>query len=157
MGRGIFIRIMRILILLFWSAWVYGQVDTVHVGQYPMRVIISGDTVSMSQRQLGILSDIFVGYDQELAYRDNQLERYRDVIGKGDSILLSQDRMLGLMQDRVDLCQTEYGRLLELSKEQEGLLKGVLRSRSRSRWSGALIGGSIGVLSGVIVGILITR
>ena len=133
--------------------------DTILLAEnYKLRIIRSGDTVKISNRQLLSVVDLFSSYERSLAGCKEESSMLTYANGICDSMLVVSQSMLSAKERHLQVCLDEYEVLKGVTEHNGNLLIDCIKRekrRNRTRvWEwigGGFIGFGVGTLFGVII------
>lgn len=136
--------------------------DTVTLfGDTKIRVLVSGDTVSMSKRQFENVTGLVRSFDMGLDICHKQTDKLFIALSAADTIEVKLRAISEIYQAQVGVYQREYKLLSEIAASQAKMIEDLnnrrFRSERRSVWRGVGYGVGGGALVGLIVGAIILR
>jgi hypothetical protein len=152
-----FLLVIGILIL---PVGVSAQVaDTILLANnYKIRILRSGDTVKISNKQLSGVIDLFSSYERSIAGCKEESSMLVYANGICDSMLVASQSILSAKERHLQVCLDEYEVLKGVTEHNGNLLIDCIkRDKRRNRtkiWKwigGGLIGFGAGALFGVII------
>lgn len=149
-----------VIVILVLPVGVSAQIaDTILLANnYKIRVLRSGDTVKISNRQLNGVIDLFSSYERSIAGCKEESSMLAYANGICDSMLVVSQSMLSAKERHLEVCLNEYEVLKGITEHNGNMLIDCLKREKRQKrnkiwkWIG---GGFIGFGFGTLLGIII--
>ena len=156
--RGLFF----LLVMLGMSSVSAQVADTVTLfGDTKIRVLVEGDTVSMSKRQFENVTGLVRSFDMGLDLCHKQMHKLYTALDVSDTIAIKMGALANVYQSQVTMYQAQYRAMAEIADRQSKMLTDMnasrVRENNRNLWRGIGYGIGGGAVIGIIVGAIILR
>lgn len=151
-------------ILMLTTVICYGQirVDTLNLADaYPIRVLISGDTLMMSVRQFEKVEWIIEGLMEDIDLQEMQVQKLKEAVKDGMKIEERYKEADKIRERQVEMYREGYNTAHEIAANQNQLLldmsNRVLGQNRKTFWTGLGCGVAGGVVVGIITSVILLK
>jgi hypothetical protein len=154
---------LNVLFFMVLGLVCFGQTEEVVelVPGTDIRILVSGDTTMMSNRQFFGLRDFLRTYKDEVDMCRNQVEMLLEVERVNVDIQRKYEKVSDMQKMQLDNCMREYNTMIELAHNHRELINDmrddIFRANKKAVWRGIGYGVGGGIVVGIITGILIMK